>query len=99
MAKWQVVLGFCVLLGLSMALSSSEALKSRAAGLVLHMRDEPVSGGAIYLVVSCAITVSGIPFSLHDLGVATVYPFRVAMAMIFVRNLPCTHGCAPCNAV
>jgi hypothetical protein len=39
-----------------MALSSSEALKSRAAGLVLHMREEPVSGGGIYLIL-CVVAL------------------------------------------
>ena len=131
-AKWKVVLGAIALIGLSATLSQSPVLKSKAVGLVLHMREAPVSGGVCYLAVSVLITVSGkssfaapirppriarstacevrrevglgkqptsrqkmcenllkcapyfclcdavgIPFSLHDLGVATVYPFWV----------------------
>ena len=58
-ARWKIVLGATALFGLSMMLSQSPVLKSKAAGLVLHMREEPLSGGAIYLVVSCLITISG----------------------------------------
>lgn len=58
-ARWKVVLGVVMLLGVSMSLSQSTVLKSKAAGLVLHMRDAPISGGAIYLAVSVLITISG----------------------------------------
>lgn len=58
-ARWKVVLGVVTLLGVSMSLSQSTVLKSKAAGLVLHMRDAPISGGAIYLAVSVLITISG----------------------------------------
>lgn len=59
MAKWKVVLGAIALIGVSATLSQSPVLKSKAVGLVLHMREAPVSGGICYLAVSVLITVSG----------------------------------------
>lgn len=48
-----------------------------------------MQGWLVYTLLSTAVTVSGIPFNLHDQVVAYVYPFKIAVAMIFVVSFYC----------
>eukprot|EP00928_Gymnodinium_smaydae_P057746 TRINITY_DN40970_c0_g1_i1.p1 TRINITY_DN40970_c0_g1~~TRINITY_DN40970_c0_g1_i1.p1 ORF type:complete len:255 (-),score=27.18 TRINITY_DN40970_c0_g1_i1:131-844(-) len=86
MSRWKGtlmgILGFGSMVGLGMLVSSNQALKSRAGAFALFMRDNPALGVALHAVLSTAITVSGMPFALVDLGAAWVYPMPVTLCML-----------------
>ncbi|CAE7396060.1 aarA, partial [Symbiodinium pilosum] len=65
-----------------MAISSNPTLKAKATELTYFMRRSPLLGVVLHAVFSTAITVSGIPFSLVDLGAAWVYGFQAALGML-----------------
>ena len=59
------------------------------------LQENPVQGVALHAVLSSAITVSGIPFALVDLGAAWVYresPAKVLAMLLFAK----TVGSAVC---
>lgn len=62
------------------------------------MRDHPLQGVALHAVLSTAITISGVPFALIDLGAAWVYRDSpaAAVAMLFFAK---TLGSATCFAI
>eukprot|EP00439_Symbiodinium_sp_Y106_P049854 s714_g6.t1 len=71
-----------------MVFSSNPMLKAKAIDLTHFMRGNPILGVVLHSAFSTAITVSGIPFSLVDLGAAWVYGFRAAMCMLlFAKTL------------
>ncbi|OLQ08960.1 hypothetical protein AK812_SmicGene7448 [Symbiodinium microadriaticum] len=71
-----------------MVFSSNPMLKAKAIDLTNFMRGNPILGVVLHSAFSTAITVSGIPFSLVDLGAAWVYGFRAAMCMLlFAKTL------------
>lgn len=75
-------------MALGMALANNPTLKGRAGDFALFMRANPIRGALIHSTLSTAITVSGVPFSLVDLGAAWVYPVPVALCMLlFAKTL------------
>jgi len=98
MGRVAKAVGMLCLIGLSMALSSNEQLKQQAVRFVGFVRDNPVQGVALHAALSTAITVSGVPFSLIDLGAAWVYRDTpaAAVAMLFVAK---TIGSAACFVI
>jgi copper chaperone len=62
------------------------------------MREHPLQGVVLHAVLSTAITISGVPFALIDLGAAWVYRDTpaAAMAMLFFAK---TLGSATCFAI
>jgi len=84
-------LGFAGFMAVSYFIGNNPQLKARAASTVLFMRENPWLGVVIHATLSTAITVSGIPFSLVDLGAAWVYPFPAALGMLlFSKTLGST---------
>ncbi|CAJ1373376.1 unnamed protein product [Effrenium voratum] len=73
-------------MAIGMAISSNPQLKERAVHMAFFMRANPLLGMALHAVLSTAITVSGIPFSLVDLGASWVYGFQTAMCMLLVAK-------------
>lgn len=69
-------------MALGMTLANNPTLKGHAGNFALFMRANPVRGALIHATLSTAITVSGVPFSLVDLGAAWVYPVPVALCML-----------------
>lgn len=83
-------------MGLSMMISSNPQLKGHAAAFAEFMRNKPLVGAAAYTVLSAAITVSGVPFSLVDLACAYVYPLPIALCMLLLAK---TVGSTLCYVV
>lgn len=83
-------------MGVSMMIGSNPVLKAHAANFAEFMRSNPLLGAALHAVLSTAITVSGVPFSLVDLAAAWVYPMPVAMCMLLFAK---TLGSALCFVV
>jgi len=70
----------------SSTLSQNAQLKAKAADFSMLLRSHPVQGGLLYVVLSVSVTVSGVPFALIDLAAAWVYPFPVALLMLFTAK-------------
>mmetsp|Transcript_16744 Transcript_16744/g.28544 ORF Transcript_16744/g.28544 Transcript_16744/m.28544 type:complete len:237 (+) Transcript_16744:120-830(+) len=73
---------FAMVIIVGMAMTSNPTLKSKAAEFAFFMRQNPILGIVLHAGFSTAITVSGVPFSLVDLGAAWVYGFTVSMGML-----------------
>merc|ERR1740115_42504 len=88
MGKWLTMIGFAAFCGFGVILSKDERLQLGAQHLVTFMQENPLEGVVLHSVLSTAITVSGIPFSLVDLGAAWVYRHSLmqAMAMLLVAK-------------
>jgi len=75
-------------IAVGMAISSNPTLKSKAAEFAFFMRKNPALGMVLHAVFSTAITASGIPFALVDLGAAWVYGFTASLGMLlFAKTL------------
>lgn len=78
-------------MALGMVISSNPTLKAKAVGFTTFMRANPIQGVLLHATLSTAITVSGVPFSLVDLGAAWVYSLPAAMCMLlFAKTLGST---------
>jgi len=85
------LLGIGGVMAFGMMISSNPAMKAKAVSFTTFMRANPIQGVLLHATVSTAITVSGVPFSLVDLGAAWVYPLPVAMGMLlFAKTLGST---------
>eukprot|EP00039_Didymoeca_costata_P033153 m.40925 g.40925 ORF g.40925 m.40925 type:complete len:260 (-) comp9723_c0_seq1:1660-2439(-) len=82
--KW--IAGVCAFIYITHSLANSDSVKEKAQEFLTYTRERPVQGWLVYTLLSTAVTVSGIPFNLHDQVVAYVYPFKIAVAMIFVAK-------------
>mmetsp|Transcript_110573 Transcript_110573/g.174203 ORF Transcript_110573/g.174203 Transcript_110573/m.174203 type:complete len:238 (+) Transcript_110573:59-772(+) len=81
-------LGFFAFLAFGYVIVSNPSLKAYAASFASMMRSNPTLGMVLHAILSVSITVSGIPFSLIDIGAAWVYPYPVALCMLlFAKTL------------
>lgn len=80
--RWLALGAYVTFFVMSMAIASSPALTSHAVTLATFMRTNPWSGAALHMILSTAVTTSGVPFVLFDLAAAWVYPAPVAFCML-----------------
>lgn len=82
--KW--IAGILCFIGLAVALSQSPQAKQKAKEFTEYAREHPMRGGLYYTLFAACITVSGIPFRVHDVVIAYTYPYYIAVVMVFTAR-------------